>query len=90
MAFKKGHKKVGGRAKGVPNKTTVIAKEAIEDAFLHLQTKTEERKDLRQWAEDNTDRFYEALFPKIIPHQVNHGGHDGGRLVITWQTTNAE
>ena len=32
MAFKKGHKKVGGRAKGTPNKTTAI-REAMTKVF---------------------------------------------------------
>jgi hypothetical protein len=26
------------------------------------------------------------LFPKLLPLQVNHAGHDGGKIVITWQT----
>ena len=80
-------RKTGGRQAGTLNKTTVEAKAAIEDAFAHLQTKTADRKDLRSWAEDNADRFYELLFPKLLPVQMQHGvGQGSGRLLIEWQT----
>jgi hypothetical protein len=73
-----------GRVKGVPNKVTAQAKEAIEDAFTHLQQTRD--KNLRKWAEENTDSFYTVLFPKLIPVQMQHQGHDGGKLIISWQT----
>lgn len=79
-------KKTGGRAKGVPNKTTADAKRAIEDAFAHLQGTKD--KNLRAWATANTDDFYKVLFPKLLPVQLQHGvGQEGsGRLVIEWQS----
>lgn len=88
MAAPKGHKRYGGRQKGTPNRVTVEAKAAIEDAFAHLQNKpnTDSRRDFRSWAEDNAGEFYKLLFPKLIPVQVNHADNEGGKLVITWQT----
>lgn len=75
MARPKGSPKVGGRVKGTPNRHTVLVKEAIEDAFSHLQgTKPEMRKRFREWAEDNTDDFYKILLPKLLPIQLQHSG----------------
>jgi hypothetical protein len=74
-----------GRPKGSANKTTVLAKEAIEDAFRHLQAHKD--KNLRTWAEANTDDFYKLLFPKLLPVQLQAGdGQQSGTLVIAWQT----
>ena len=75
MAAPKGYRPPNagkGRVKGVPNKATAEAKGAIEDAFAHLQADPE--KNLRAWAEQNTDQFYMHLFPKLLPLQVNHAG----------------
>lgn len=77
-----------GRPKGIPNKKTALVKEAIEDAFAHLQASRD--KNLRAWAKANTDQFYMHLLPKLLPLQVNHAGHDGGKIVITWQTDTAD
>lgn len=77
----RGGKRAGaGRPKGSQNKTTAYAKEAIEDAYSHLQSKSKDRKDLRSWAEDNTDDFYKLLFPKLLPVQLNHADADGEKL----------
>lgn len=42
MAFKEGHNKVGGRAKGVPNKNTIelrlILREVLEEEIKNLPT----------------------------------------------------
>lgn len=61
-----------GRPKGTPNKTTVLIKSAIEDAYAHLQK--DPNRNLRTWAEDNTDLFYTVLMPKLLPLQVRHSG----------------
>lgn len=70
--FEKGHAKVGGRKKGEPNKVTIIAKEAIEDAYAHLQSIP--GADFRSWALANQDDFYKLLFPKLLPVQMEHSG----------------
>ena len=86
MAKPKGAPKTGGRQKGVPNKTTALARVAIEDAFDHLQGLKKDRKDFKSWAEDNAGDFYKLLFPKLLPVQINHADNEGGKLVVTWQT----
>lgn len=68
------------RPKGAQNKVTGTAKEAIERAFHYLETRPE--KGFQRWAEANETLFYTALFPKLLPLQVNHAGEDGGILEI--------
>lgn len=60
-------KKTGGRIKGTPNKTTVEAKEAIEEAFKRLG----DVEALVEWAKLNKTDFYKTVWPKILPLQVN-------------------
>lgn len=67
----------GGSRKGSPNKTTVLAKTAISEAFEKLGG----IKALVTWAEksdDNRKIFYSQIWPKIIPLQVT--GEDGGPI----------
>lgn len=92
MPRPKGLPKTGGRKKETPNKTTAIAKEAIEEAYAHLQepAQAEARKDFKSWATDNVGDFYKLLFPKLLPVQMNHGGPEGGQFVVTWQPPSDE
>ena len=58
-----------GRPKGVPNKTTVAAKEAFQLAFDDLGG----WQGLADWAKsdpDNQKVFY-SLYSKLIPQDVN-------------------
>lgn len=68
-----------GRKKGVPNKTTVAAKEAFQYAFDAIGGK----KRLALWAEDNLDEFVK-LYARLIPVEQQHSGADGTpmRVVI--------
>ncbi len=63
-----------GRKKGVPNKTTKLAKQAIHEAFEELGGKDA----LVAWASSNDENkkvFYTTIWPKIIPLQVEADGH---------------
>lgn len=63
-----------GRKKGVPNRMTAAAKEAIAMAFEDLGGVD----GLVKWAKsdpDNQKAFYTQVWPKIVPLQVN-GSHD--------------
>jgi hypothetical protein len=71
-----------GRPKGATNANTRAFKEAVEAAFQELDGVN----GLVKWAKSNPDQFYGVVFPKLAPLQVNHAGHDGGKIVITWQT----
>ena len=51
-----------GRQKGVPNKTTLAAKEAMELAFQGLGGVDA----LKKWAEDNPTEFY-RIWSRLIP-----------------------
>lgn len=67
-----------GRKKGVPNKTTQAAKDAIAEAF----DKMGGTKALVDWADksdDNRRVFYAQIWPKIVPLSV--GGDKDNPLV---------
>lgn len=58
-----------GRKKGVPNKTTKLAKQAIAEAFDNLGG----TDALVEWASKNDENrkvFYSQIWTKIIPLQV--------------------
>lgn len=67
-----------GRKKGVPNKTTLIAKEAIAVAFDKLGGVDR----LVAWAkedEKNESAFWTSIYPKLLPLQLT--GEGGGALI---------
>lgn len=69
-----------GRVKGVPNKTTMIAKDAIATAAERLGGVDR----LVAWAREddkNESVFWASIYPKLLPLQVTGG--DGGALEIT-------
>lgn len=68
-AFKKGQKPGPGRPKGVPNKTTQQAKEAIALAAEGLGG----TERLIAWAQEdplNERAFWSSIYPKLLPLQV--------------------
>jgi hypothetical protein len=81
-------KKTGGRVKGVPNKKTREAKEAIEQCFIDLGGV----KALKEWAETNPDAFYATVWPKLLPVQHRLGGDPDNKtpVVFGWLTDKNE
>jgi hypothetical protein len=71
MARPKGQPKLGGRKKGTPNKLTREAKDALASVFERMGGEDA----LLAWAVEKQDVFYSALWPKLLPLQVN-GTHD--------------
>ena len=62
-----------GRPKGVPNKMTMAAKEAIQFAFDGLGG----ADGLIKWAKKNDLNkrvFYGQIYPKLLPLDVKHSG----------------
>jgi hypothetical protein len=68
-----------GRPKGVPNKTTRAAKDAIADAAEALGG----AERLTSWAKEdpaNERVFWGSIYPKLLPLQVT--GDGGGAVVF--------
>jgi hypothetical protein len=66
-----------GRPKGMPNKSTKLVKEALQEAFEQLGGVP----SLLRWATRNRDEFYK-LWARLIPSEVHLSGEDGGALVV--------
>ncbi len=61
--------RLGGRQKGTPNKVTTSAKEAIQRVFDELGG----NEGLLAWCREKADNksvFYERIYPKLLPHQI--------------------
>jgi hypothetical protein len=71
-----GARKGAGAKKGVQREATKKAHEAIALAFENIGGV----KALTAWARSNPDAFYERVWPKIIPVQLNHADADGEKL----------
>lgn len=68
MAAKKGHKKLGGRTKGTPNKLTRTVKEVVLAAFNELQD--DPKANILTWGKANPKDFYQVA-AKLIPTEVS-------------------
>jgi len=94
MAAHKGHAKAGGRKKGVPNKATVEAREAIAKFVDGNATRLQ--KWLDQIAEEDPkaafDRFMSVVeyhIPKLA--RTEHTGKDGDDLrIVTIKNDDAD
>lgn len=68
-----------GRQKGVPNKTTQAAKDAIALAADRLGG----AERLVEWAKEdpaNERAFWTTIYPKLLPLQVNGAGAEGEHI----------
>lgn len=68
-----------GRKKGIPNKTTQIAKDAIALAAEKLGGVDR----LVTWAQEDPQNervFWSTIYPKLLPLQVT--GEDGGPITV--------
>lgn len=83
-----------GRPKGVPNKTTKLARHAIAEAFEKLGG-TDALVTWAQADDDNLKVFYATIWPKIVPVQVT--GENGAAIsfanapmdVVAWAAAQA-
>lgn len=74
-----GKGRIGGRAKGTPNKVTRSVKEAIEYAANGLGGADR----LVSWAKEdaaNERVFWGQIYPKLLPLQVT--GEGGGAVIL--------
>lgn len=67
MAFAKGHKKVGGKKKGTPNKLTRTVRETLMQVFNELQD--DPKVNLLAFGRKYPRDFY-ALAAKLIPVEI--------------------
>ena len=65
-----------GRPKGIPNKVSRIAKEAIAQVFEDLGSV----EAMTEWARDNPTSFYN-MYAKLLPIQVDGAGENGEHLI---------
>ena len=75
MAAQHGHKKAGGRQKGVPNKLTYGGRAAIQDAFEKMGGV----QGLLSWGQENPSEFYKLWGQKLVsnaPQDLNIGGQE--------------
>lgn len=79
MPFVKGHKRIGGRAKGVLNNPDVASiKVLLEDAFVRNYSAAYKKIDNMFQSEDNTDfKFLLSLKASLEPRQIAHSGNIG-------------
>ena len=77
MAFEKGHKKIGGKTKGTPNKVTGDIKNMIRDALSEVGGVDY----LKVQAKQNPTAFL-GLIKSIVPRDVNVGGQTDNELII--------
>ncbi len=68
-----------GRPKGIPNKATAKAKEAIALAFDQLGG-TDALVEWAKISDDNRKVFYSQIWTKIIPLQVDGPGEGGAHV----------
>lgn len=74
----------GGSRKGIPNKSTKLAKDAIAIAADKLGG----AERLFKWAQEDPDNervFWQSIYTKLIPVQVT--GEDGGPLRAAIEVT---
>lgn len=75
-----GKREGAGRPKGVPNKVTQQAKEAIEHAFNGLGG----AQGLLDWAKEdpaNQKIFYAQIWTKILPKDITVANQDGSPIL---------
>ncbi|MBQ2176247.1 MAG: hypothetical protein II453_14690 [Alphaproteobacteria bacterium] len=77
MGFEKGHKKLGGREVGTPNKATGDIKQMVRDALSEVGGVDY----LKTQAKSNPTAFL-GLIKSIVPRDVNVGGQTDNELII--------
>lgn len=68
-----------GRPKGVPNKATVQARQAFQDAFDEIGGV----KKLAEWAKGEPGEFFK-LFARLIPVDVKATSELTGEITVRW------
>ncbi len=75
MGAPKGHKRFGGRKKGVPNKVTADVKAALSAAFAGMGGV----KAFTAWGRENPTEFYK-LWAKLLPVELKNPDGEAFRV----------
>ena len=67
--FEKGHKKVGGRTKGVKNKIG----QDVKNSLLFVYETIGGDKSFSDWAKEEKTEFYK-MYSKLLPTEMEHTG----------------
>lgn len=67
--FEKGHKKVGGRAKGTKNKIG----QDVKNSLLFVYKTIGGDKSFSDWAKEEKTEFYK-MYSKLLPTEMEHTG----------------
>jgi len=65
-----------GRPKGIPNKVSGLAKDAVAKVFEDIGGVAQ----MAEWARANQTQFYQ-IYAKLLPLQVNGAGESGEHLI---------
>lgn len=77
MAGQGGKRPGAGRKKGVPNRMTVVARDAFNQAFQGIGGVPR----LIEWGSEHPDEFFK-LYARLIPVDVTSGGKE--LAALTW------
>lgn len=73
-------KKTGGRKKGVPNKLTQDAREAMQEAFNGVGGV----RTLIEWGNENLTEFFK-LWGRTIPNEQKVAATHGGKIEVVFR-----
>jgi hypothetical protein len=82
MKFARGHKKVGGRKKGTPNKLTATVKDAIAQVAEIIGGV----ERMAQWVQEDPENersFWTSIYPKLLSV---HAQNQVGNVTFTWES----
>jgi|SRR4029077_15551475 hypothetical protein len=81
--FARGHKKVGGRQIGTPNRLTITVKDAIEQAAECIGGVDR----LAEWVQEDPENeraFWVSIYPKLLPVQLAGDKYNPAHREITF------
>ena len=78
--FEKGHKKVGGRTKGVKNKIG----QDVKNSLLFVYETIGGDKSFSDWAKEEKTEFYK-MYSKLLPTELEHTGDITRTTTILWE-----
>lgn len=87
MMFARGHKKVGGRQIGTPNRLTITVKDAIEQVAERIGGVDR----MVEWVQENPENervFWMSIYPKLLPVQLAGDQQNPvrGNVTFTWMS----